>query len=325
MTLKTPLTKTLLRTTDNYIKALEKAGLTTIEDMLLFFPRDYEDRTQVLDTFSLINLQEKNTILVTLLTIENTRTSGNKILTKAILEDKNGFLAEAVWFNRKYFAGQMERYKGKKILLSGKPKYEYGKVSFPSPEIETDLSKIAGSIVPVYSDAQYIPGKWIESKMEHLEKYISEIPENLPEHILKKYSFLSRKEAFHKIHFPKNTHDIDLAKYRLAYEELYSINYTAISSKHKRFDASQGKSRALPLDAELIKNIMSKLPFELTGGQKIALFQVLKDMEKNHSMQRLLEGDVGTGKTIVALIAMIHAIKQSEKLESLHSTSLNSF
>ena len=109
--LQTPLSKTLLRTTDNYIKALEKAGISTIWDMLKFFPRDYEDRTQVLDTFSMITLKEKNTILVTLLSIENSRTSNNKILTKAILEDKNGFLSEAVWFNRKYFAGQMERYK----------------------------------------------------------------------------------------------------------------------------------------------------------------------------------------------------------------------
>lgn len=87
--LQTPLNKTLLRTTDNYIKALEKAGLKTVWDMLTFFPRDYEDRTQVLDTFSLINLKEKNTILVTLLTIENSKTSGNKILTKAIIEDKS--------------------------------------------------------------------------------------------------------------------------------------------------------------------------------------------------------------------------------------------
>lgn len=87
--LQTPLTKTILRTTDNYIKALEKAGLKTIEDMLKFFPRDYEDRTQVLDTFSLIALKEKNTILVTLLTIENSRTSGNKILTKAVIEDSS--------------------------------------------------------------------------------------------------------------------------------------------------------------------------------------------------------------------------------------------
>ena len=125
--------------------------------MLRFFPRDYEDRTQVLDTFSLINLKEKNTILVTLLSIETTRTAGNKLLTKAILEDKNGFLAEAVWFNRKYLASQLKLYAGKKILLSGKVKYNYGKVTFNSPDPETDLSKIAGGIVPIYSDAQYIP------------------------------------------------------------------------------------------------------------------------------------------------------------------------
>ena len=96
---------------------------------------------------------------------ETTRTSGNKLLTKAIVEDKNGFLAEAVWFNRKYLASQLKVYTGKKILLSGKVKYNYGKVSFSSPEPETDLSKISGGIVPIYSDAQYIPGRWIESKM----------------------------------------------------------------------------------------------------------------------------------------------------------------
>ena len=304
----------MLRTTDNYIKALEKGGIETVWDMIKFFPRDYEDRTQVLDTFSLINLKEKNTILVTLVSIDTTRTSGNKLLTKAVIEDKNGFLAEAVWFNRKYLASQLKLYVWKKILLSGKVKYAYGKVTFNSPDPETDLTKIAGGIVPIYSDAQYIPGKWIESKMWNLEKYITEIPENLPDEILKKYNFIGRKQAFYKIHFPKNSHDVDVAKARLAYEELYKINFTAISKKHERFDASEGKSLAIPLDADYIKEIFSHIPFELTGGQKVALFQVLKDMEKTHAMQRLLEWDVGTGKTIVSLVATIHSIKQSEKL-----------
>jgi len=311
--LNTPLTKSLLRTTDNYIKALEKGGISTVWDMLRFFPRDYEDRTQVLDTFSMINLKEKNTILVTLVSLETTRTWGNKLLTKAIIEDKNWFLAEAVWFNRKYLASQLKVYTGKKILLSGKVKYNYWKVTFNSPEPETDLSKISGGIVPIYSDAQYIPGRWIESKMWNLEKYISDIPENLPEHLVKKYKFMSRKEAFHKVHFPKNSHDLEAAKIRLAYEELYLINYDSISQKHKRFDESEGKSLAIDLDAEYVKEIFTHIPFNLTWGQKVALFQVLKDMEKNHSMQRLLEWDVGTGKTIVSLIATIHAIKMSEK------------
>jgi ATP-dependent DNA helicase RecG len=100
---------------------------------------------------------------------------------------------------------------------------------------------------------------------------------------------MSRKEAFHKIHFPKNSHDLDAAKIRLAYEELYEINYKAISTKHKKFDESEGKSPAIALDAEYVKEIFTHIPFDLTGGQKVALFQVLKDMEKNHSMQRLLE------------------------------------
>jgi len=284
--------------------------------MLRFFPRDYEDRTEVLDTFSLVNLKEKNTILVTLLSLETTRTAGNKLLTKAIIEDKNWFLAEAVWFNRKYLASQLKVYTGKKILLSWKVKYNYGKVTFTSPEPETDLAKVAGWVVPIYSDAQYIPGRWIESKMWNLEKYISEIEETLPTELVKKYNFISKKDAFHRIHFPKNSHDIEVAKIRLAYEELYQINYSAISAKHKRFDESEGKSLAIPLDAEYVKEIFTHIPFELTGGQKVALFQALKDMEKNHSMQRLLEWDVGTGKTIVSLISTIHAIKQSEKLGS---------
>ena len=314
--LQTKLTKSILRTTDNYIKSLEKWGLKTIEDMLLFFPRDFDDRTDVLDTFSLINLKEKNTILVTLVSLDTKRTAGNKILTKAILEDKSGFLAEAVWFNRKYLASQLSVYKGKKVLVSGKVKYNYGKVSFSSPEVETDLSKIWGSIVPIYSDVNYIPWRWIESKMGNLEKYISEIKENLPEEIIKKYNFISRKDAFYKIHFPKNKHDIDRAKQRLSYEELYKINYEAISRKYKSFEESEWKSLALKFDADLVKEILTHIPFELTGWQKIALFQILKDMEKTHSMQRLLEWDVGTGKTIVALIAIIHAIKMSEKIEN---------
>jgi RecG-like helicase len=81
-----------------------------MRDLIYFYPRDYEDRTNVLDTFSLINIKEKNTILLTLLTIETKRTANNKVITKAVFEDKNGFMADSVWFNRKYFASQLERF-----------------------------------------------------------------------------------------------------------------------------------------------------------------------------------------------------------------------
>jgi len=319
--LNTKLTKSILRTTDNYIKSLEKAGILTVWDLLNHFPRDYEDRTQVLSNFSLVNIKEKNTILLKLVSINSQRTANNKLLTKAVLEDEAGFLAEAVWFNRKYLATQLDNYKGKKILITWKCKYAYWKLSFVSPEVETNLEKVWGEIVPIYSELNYIPSKWLKGKIEILKKYIKTspqpspqgegelgFPENLPKKIVKKYGFISRAEAIYKIHFPKNQNDIDLAKARLSYEELYFINYNQLRKKFDNFKESEWNSVKIDLDAELIKKIISKLDFELTDKQKIVLFQILKDMEKTHSMQRLLEWDVWTGKTIVALISAIHVI-----------------
>ena len=312
--LSTKLTKSILHTTDNYIKALTKAGILTIWDLLRQFPREYDDRTSVLDSFSLINIKEKNTILVKLLSISTQKTANNKLLSKAVLEDANWFLAEAVWFNRKFLTTQLQPFVQKKIIVTWKVKYAFWKVSFTSPETETNLSKIWWEIVPVYSDLNYIPSKWTVSKMDLLKRYIWDITENLPESILEKYSFISRKEAYYKIHFPNNKNDIEQAQYRLAYEELFEINYTAISNKYKKFEATTGKSLEVKMNPDLVKEILSKLPFWLTDHQKIVLFQVLKDMEKSHWMQRLLEWDVWTGKTVVAQVAAIHAIIESDKL-----------
>ncbi|MDP5039206.1 MAG: hypothetical protein NWP80_02065, partial [Candidatus Gracilibacteria bacterium] len=120
--LNTILTKTILRTTDNYIKSLQKAGIENIGDFLNLYPRDYEDRTNVLESFSYINIKEKNTILVKLISIENQKTSNGKILTKAIVEDKNGFMSECVWFNRKFLQIQYQKFLQKSVILSGKVK-----------------------------------------------------------------------------------------------------------------------------------------------------------------------------------------------------------
>lgn len=307
------LAKQLLHTTDNYIKALEKAWITKTIDLIYLYPRDYEDRTNVLDTFSYINLKEKNTILVTLISLDTTRTSNWKLLTKAIIEDKTWFMAEAVWFNKKYFPQDVTKSKWKKVLISWRVKYDYWKVSFIAPDIETDLSKVSWEIVPIYPDTNYIPWTWIASKLPLIEKYFEDVKETLPESIIKKYNFIDKKGALRKLHFPKTKQDIEIAKYRLAYEELFEINYKALSKKYEIFKETEGKSIAIKLNAELIKDILNKLPFILTDWQKVSLFQILKDMEKNHSMQRLMEWDVWTGKTVIALIVAIHSIIESKK------------
>ncbi len=311
--LSTPLSKQILHTTDNYIKALNKWGILSVSDMIYFFPKDIEDRSNVLESFSYINVKEKNTILITLVSVDNSKTGNGKLLTKAIFEDKNGFMSEWVWFNRNYLWSQLQKYIGKKILVSGKVKYDFWKLSFLSPEIETNLSSSWGDIIPVYSDFNYIPGTWIASKMQYLRKYCSYIEETLPESIIKKYNFISRAQAIEKLHFPQTKHDFELARARLAYDELFAINFASLSKKKERQNISEGKALSIEFNAEIVKDIISNLPFELTGHQKISLFQILKDMEKTHSMQRLLQWDVGTGKTVIAAIAIIHSVLQSEK------------
>lgn len=310
--LEESLTKHHLHTTDNYIKSLNKWGIFTIWDFLNIFPKSLDDRSNILESFSYVNIKEKNTILVKLISIENQKTASGKLLTKAVFEDKNGFLCEWVWFNRGYFANQISKFIGKEVMISGRVKYDYGRLSFWTPEIITDIHKNLQEVVPVYSDCNYIPGSWIASKMEYLKPYTQYFEETLPKNILEKYNFLSKADAMHQLHFPKNKREFEQAKNRLAYDELYAINYTSLTHKKDIQNASTGKSLAISLDANLIKSILEKLPFSLTNHQKIALFQVLKDMEKTHSMQRLLQGDVGTGKTIVAAVVVIHTFLQSQ-------------
>ncbi len=202
----------------------------------------------------------------------------------------------------------------KKVLVSWKVKYAFWKVTFQSPEVESDLYKMEWEIVPVYAELNYIPSKWIEWKIDILKKYIKDISEDLPEEIIKKYDFISKRDAVMRVHFPKNQNDIEVAKYRLAYWELFEINYKAIWSKMESFKVTEWRSIALKLNPELMKEILAEFPFELTNHQKIVLFQILKDVEKPHCMQRLLEWDVWTWKTAVALIAALHCIIESEKI-----------
>ncbi len=306
--LETQLTKQILRTTDTYIKSLNKAWILTVWDFLNILPRDFEDRTNVIDTFSFVNIKETNTLLVEVVSLDNQKTWNWKLLTKLIIKDKNGFMSECVWFNRNYLATKLNVLIWKKVIISGKAKYDFWKLSFLSPEIETDLSKVWWEIVPIYSDTNYIPGTWIASKMDCVKSYVKYIEDILPLEIIKKYNFISRSEAFLKMHFPVTNEDINQAKYMLAYEELFVINYKTLSKKAEKNKESLWKSISIALNAELVKEIISKLPFDLTNGQKIALFQVLKDMEKNHWMLRLLEWDVWTGKTVIAMISTIHSI-----------------
>jgi ATP-dependent DNA helicase RecG len=305
------LTKSLIHTTDAYIKRLHEAGIETVSDLLLYFPRDIEDKSDVATRFSSLNITEKQVIKckIELLTSETTR--NKKLLIKAVLSDADGSHAEAVWFNRKFLLQQFSA--GDEVLIYGLPKYEYGRLSFPSCEIEHPKAT-RRELVPVYSDLNYIPGSWIREKIVLLRNFISEIPDTIPWAILMKKWMRSRKENIHAIHFPHSLEDFERAKREIWYEELFHFQKRGLEKKYSLQRESQWLAPAIPIDTGLMKELIESLPFALTDKQKIVLFQILKDMEQPHAMARMLQWDVGTGKTVVALLATAHAILVTRKM-----------
>lgn len=301
------LTKSLLHTTDAYIKRLREAGIETVSDLLGYFPRDIEDKSDICTEFSSLDITDKQVVQcrIELLTSEMTR--NKKLLIKAVLVDTNGSYAEAVWFNRKYLLQQFSIWDT--VLIYGKPKYEYGKLVFASAEIEYPKST-RREIVPVYSDLNYIPGSWIREKIGLVRNQIleSRIQDGVPESIRQKHGFRTRMENIGAIHFPQSIEDFDRSRRELGYEELYHFQKKWLEKKYALERESLGLAPVLPIDVDLMKSLIASLPFPLTNKQRIVLFQILKDMERPHAMARMLQWDVGTGKTVVALLASVHAI-----------------
>ena len=305
------LTKSLLHTTDAYIKRLREAGIETVVDLLSYFPRDIEDKSDVCEQFSSLNILDKQVVKckIELITSENTR--NKKLLIKAVLVDWDWSYAEAVWFNRKYLLQQFAS--GDIVMIYGKPKYEYGRLTFPSAEIE-HLKPIRREIVPIYSDLNYIPGIWIREKIVLLRSYLGgNFPDTVPVEIRQKHGFRTRTENISAIHFPISIQDFDRSKKELGYEELYHFQKKGLEKKYALERDSLGLAPELQIDVDIMKSLIASLPFPLTNKQRIVLFQILKDMERPHAMARMLQWDVGTGKTVVALLASVHAILVSRR------------
>ena len=299
------LIKELLHTTDAYINRLAWAGIVTIEDFIGMVPRVYEDKSKVIESFSYVNLKSKNTLRVTIESIVEEITKNGKKLIKAIIKDANGMYSEAVWFNQSYLLRQFKKWAT--VILFWKPKYEYGKLTFVSPDIKAD-TKDRTLIEPVYSELGGIPSAWFSDKMSYLIPYFPSIADGLPEVFRKQKKFLPKSEALKNLHFPESSEAYERARSELAYEELFRLQYQGILRKIARKSDSKERTFSTQLSPDTVKSILANIPYTLTDKQRIVLFQILKDMEADTAMNRLLEGDVGTGKTVVAAIAMLHML-----------------
>jgi len=326
MDLSTPVEK-IPRIGPYYQKKLKRLGIITLRDLLYHFPHRYEDFSNLIP-ISQVKLGEMVCLQGEILTIENTRTWKKRmILTQALLKDKTGAI-KIIWFNQPYIINVLK--KGDRACLAGKillgaPR----KKALPEPYLASptyeklgraqELTHV-GRLVPVYPETERLSSRWLRYILKPLLIAIKdEISDPLPEEIRKNEKFLPLKEALRQIHFPTS---IDLAKRaqaRFSFEELFNISLFVL---RERIKLSRSRAIKIPLNSELITKFVASLPFKLTDSQKKSAWQILKDLERPRPMNRLLEGDVGSGKTVVATIASLNTIKAGYQVAFMAPTEI---
>ncbi len=307
--LSTPLDG-VLSTKKEYLLALKEMNIRTIEDLLLYFPRDYEVLS---DSKLLLRVQdgEKVSLKGEIHGLKNIPTRNKKIsLTKAHFYDLHGNEAELIWFNQPFIKGMIQE--GISVTISGKVSIKYGKIQVANPRVEKvgQVSVHTRGMVPVYPQHDVITSKWLREKIHPLLYLAKEFEEILPDEILEEEKLISKSEAIQQIHFPMNGKKLEKARDRLAYEELFLLQLNAVQKKQNWQNSRPADSpiHEVKMDVNFVKNFFSTLPFEPTGAQKVAIYEILQDFEKPYPMIRLLEGDVGSGKTVVAAVALLNAV-----------------
>jgi len=290
-----------------YAKRLEKLGIKTIEDLIFHFPFRYDDFS-LISPISRLQIGETVTITGILEKITNAYTKNGKKIQKATLADNSGKI-EAVWFNQPYlartikagetynFSGKVDWFGRQKVFIS--PEYEIIKTLPPTANGSPLTTIHTGRLVPIYNETYGVSSKWLRSRVKiALQIFGDQIAEFLPNEILQKEGLMAEKEAILKIHFPENKGAAEKARYRLAFDELFLIQLAGLLRKKEWEVKTLGKP--FSVDQEKILRFMETLPFSLTNAQRRCLKEILSDMQKSHPMNRLLEGDVGSGKTVVA-------------------------
>lgn len=326
MTLDTPLEQ-IFRVTPRQRLALKKLGIVTCEDLIEHFPYRYEnpaDFKKIADVLS----GERVRVAGRVAKIEFEKTWKRKMnIAKATIEDTTGKI-EAIWFSQPYIAkmlpeGSTAVFSGKVGIRSGKyylanPLYEF----IPKNSLEEFFAPRSldegGRLYPIYSTSAGVSSLWIQKHVERILRE-AEVGEFLPEEIIKKYKLPERKSAMFFLHFPKNPLHAEAAKKRFAFEKVFLLQTSRMKQKQ---DLKSEQSFKIKHSKELKKEFLSLLPFKPTLSQLKAMEDVEKDFNSGNPMNRLLEGDVGSGKTAVAAYAAFLAAKNGAQAVYMAPTEI---
>lgn len=329
MTLDTPVSK-LFMVGPTYARRLKKLGIETVENLINHFPFRYDDYSLV-SKIGRVQPGEKITLQGEVLSIKNEYTKYGKKIQKAKIADETGEV-EITWFNQPFlvrvikvgekysFSGKADLFGHKVVLLN--PEYE--KLKPPNIKYQIPNTIHTGRLVPVYPETRGVSSKWIRSRIAPvLNQLKSDLREYLPVSILLKHKMMPYREAILKIHFPENRAAAQKARERLAFDELFLIQSAA--QQRKKTWQKNKLACQIAIDQEKILSFLSQLPFELTGAQKRCVKEILTDLGKKTVMNRLLQGDVGSGKTVVAAVAIYAAFSNGYQAALMAPTEILAF
>ncbi|MCK4540094.1 ATP-dependent DNA helicase RecG [Candidatus Parcubacteria bacterium] len=285
-------------------KRLEKIGLKTLEDLLYYFPFRYDDFSKE-TKISELKANTQANIVGQIELIQNKRSARKRMnITEALISDCSGQI-KVIWFNQPFIAKNLKP--GDNVSLAGKVEHNFSGFVMKSPIYEKIIlgqTIHTQGIIPNYHLTANITQKQIRFLIAKALKQSQKLEDWLPKNIIEKQKLLSLSEAIEKIHSPANQDDINQAKKRLAFNELFLIQLQSQSIKH---ELKSARAEKLKFKEKKIKNFVASLPFQLTNSQKKSAWEILQDLEKDEPMARMLEGDVGSGKTVVAVMALLTA------------------
>ncbi len=292
------------------VEALARLGIVTLFDLLSYYPRSYIDQNTV-TPFSALSAGTEATVSGVIVNVREYQARRGMRVVVAHLSDGTGYLL-MTWFNQKYIAKQLAV--GRRIFATGKVDFGPGGKGLLSMAqisafdfLDEGNGEAHGGFLPVYPMKAGLNQKFFRTLMRRAFEKKPILPEVIPESVRERYALMGRDAAFSAMHFPRSAEELSEARNRLAFEELYLIQCGLLLVRKRAREQEQGVRHLM--NGALVKKALASLPFELTEGQSKAWREIAADMEKPTPMRRLVQGDVGSGKTAVALLALVKTVE----------------
>lgn len=301
-----------------YAKRLHRLGIYTISDLIYHFPRRYDDYSK-LKTISQLVYGEEVTLILTVCEVKTREVRGGLKITNVLLADLTGTI-QVTYFNQPWLQQQFRS--GRRIVISGRVDQDLGRLTLKQTDWEPLSNELVHTarIVPVYPLTEGLTNRWLRRLIHSVvEHWAAQIPDALPETIRERENLLPLAQALREIHFPSSFETMEQARRRLALDEFLLIQLGVLRQR-KQWREQPG--RALIVEPATLDRLIESLPFKLTGAQQRAINEILSDLQKPQPMSRLLQGDVGSGKTVVAAAAMLAAVANGTQAALLAPTEI---